>query len=308
MVPVHWLERLRVYLAPFRRSGGVEIWDDSKIDPGSDWHSEITAAIDRAAAAILLVGPGFLASDFINDDELPGILGRFRKQGLAVYPLVVAYCGYRRSSLGRFQAFNDPESPLEALAWHEQNKLLNDLSLAVDERVRQSPSPGPAAAERENAAEVLIAMQRQLTLTRNAFIAQCQRRDALVERITARLSIQDELEYEKFFFRYFGQMNAEEKFEFRQIRALTEGPLYNGNVAVFDLLSKHPALLDRFPDLAELRQHLVFWINKYDRVFSRTPEMCVLYTGVEDAVPFPQDLDSKLRQWIESNVQLRQRK
>jgi hypothetical protein len=94
-------------------------------------------------------------------------------------------------------------------------------------------------------------------------------------------------------------MSAEEKFEFRRIRALTEGPLYKGNLAALDLLSRHPSLVDRFPELADLQQHLIFWINKYERVFLQTPEMAVLYTGVEDAVPFPNGLDGKIRKWLE---------
>ena len=68
MTPVHWLERLKMYLAPLRRSGDVEIWDDSLIPAGSTWNAEISRAIQRSKAAILLVGPGFLASYFISNE------------------------------------------------------------------------------------------------------------------------------------------------------------------------------------------------------------------------------------------------
>ncbi len=298
MIPTHWLERLRIYLAPFRRAGGVELWDDSKIQPGSDWRSSISAAIDQAAAAILLIGPGFLASEFIADDELPAMLRQAREKGLAIFPLIVAYCGYRQSSLGSLQAFNDPETPLEALLPAQQNKILNDLSLAADQRVRGPGTGRTVENTTEDLGNVLIELDRQLSITRKAFAAQSQRRNDLVSRMTSRLSVPGSMQYEKFFFRYFHEMDREERFEFDQIRALTEGPLRKGNLATLDLLSRYPALLNRFPKLADLQQHLVFWMNKYDKVFSRTPEMAVLYTGVEDAVPFPEGLDASVQTWI----------
>lgn len=304
MEPVHWLERLRVYMAPFRRGEGVEIWDDSRIEPGSDWRSEIRGAVSNATAAILLVGPGFLASEFIESDELPTILHLAHHRGAVVFPLVVGYCGYRRSSLGSLQAFNDPDTPLEALPPAQQNKLLNELSMAVDDRMRKIDIARPRAELRENTGSILVEIQRQLSNSFRAFNAQSQRRDDLVEHITTRLKIRNKLQYEKFFFRHFRDMDEEERFEFNQIRALTEGPLYKSNATVLDLLSKHPLLVDRFPELADLQQHLVFWLNKYEKVFAHTPEMAVLYTGVEDAVPFPAGLDAKLRKWIEADKQV----
>jgi hypothetical protein len=81
-----WLERLKMYMAPLRRRGDVEIWDDSKISTGSEWRSEITQAIQRSKAAILLVGPGFLASEFITNEELPSLLQRLQREGLKIYP------------------------------------------------------------------------------------------------------------------------------------------------------------------------------------------------------------------------------
>jgi len=302
MAPVHWLERLKMYLAPLRRSGEVEIWDDSAIRAGATWSAEISKAIGRSKAAILLIGPGFLASDFISNEELPSILRRLRQQGLNIYPLITGYCGYSRSVLKDFQAFNDPESPLESLPSADQNKILNKLSLEVEEYLRaQSAVPAAKAASMD----VPLAQKeisRHLQLTWKAFSAQCTRRDDLVARMKARLKIRENLQFEKFFFRYFASMNTEEKFEFDQIRALTEGPMYNGNMAILDILAKNPEVFNELPRLADLQQHLVFWINKYEKVFIKTQEMCLLYTGVEDAVPFPSGVDADVRAWLKKHA------
>lgn len=58
------------------------------------------------------------------------------------------------------------------------------------------------------------------------------------------------------------------------------------------------SLLDAMAQLTALRQHLVFWLNKYDRVFTLNRAMCVLYTGVEDGVPFPPGLDDTVARWL----------
>jgi internalin A len=60
-----WLERLRVRLKPLQRIHRVEIWDDTKLKPGSKWREEIANAIKSTAVAIPLISAEFLASDFI---------------------------------------------------------------------------------------------------------------------------------------------------------------------------------------------------------------------------------------------------
>jgi TIR domain len=146
MIPVDWLDRLKLYLAPLRRQQLVDIWADTRIEVGHEWRLEIRAAMDRASAAILLVGPGFLASDFIAQQELPALLAAAATRGIKIYPLVVGFCGYKSSPLEHYQAFNNPDMPLEALTTQaEQNRILNNLSRAVEmEMLKEAPrQPAP---------------------------------------------------------------------------------------------------------------------------------------------------------------------
>ena len=295
MQPVNWLDRLKLYLAPLRRQEPIDIWDDTRIQVGGDWHEQISEALESASAAILLVGPGFLASEFILDHELPALLNSAQTRDVKIYPLLIGYCAYRNSDLGPYQSFNDPNQPLESLPLAEQNKILNDLSMAVDETMRHSPRSRPQGnGQSGDLTAPLQAIQMHLRNTYTAFVAQCRRRNDLVAVMIQRLQIRDRLEYEKFFFRYYDQMSDEEKFEFDQIRAMTEGPLYDGNRAILDVLNQQSRLLDAVPALVDLRQHLVFWLNKYDKVFKTNKRMCLLYTGVEDGVPFPAGLDRQI--------------
>ncbi|MDA1049599.1 MAG: toll/interleukin-1 receptor domain-containing protein [Planctomycetota bacterium] len=302
MTLMDWLERLKLYLAPLRQKGVVDIWDDSSIKPGSLWRMEIAQALDRANSSILLVGSAFLASDFIATNELPTLLGAAKTRGVSIYPVVVGYCAYKQSVLEQYQAFNDPDAPLEALPTAEQNKTLNDVSIAVDEDLRHAAAAAlPAPVPMADTKQALVKIAEELDKTRTAFSAQCRRRNLLVRTIRQRLSVADKLQYENFFFRYYSELNREELFQFEQIRAITEGSLHDGNEAILGLIENNPQVLEAVPSLADLRQHIVFWLNKYDKVFVKRQEMCLLYTGVEDRVPFPDHAHEDVDTWLESH-------
>src|SRR3954469_24689393 len=97
ILDVDWLERLRPYLMQSRHKNGVEVWDDRQIEAGSNWRDTIRAALRSADAAILLIGPGFLGSDFIRNEEAPLIFESARESGLLIFPLIVRHCAYENS-------------------------------------------------------------------------------------------------------------------------------------------------------------------------------------------------------------------
>jgi hypothetical protein len=79
--------------------------------------------------------------------------------------------------------------------------MLNELSLAVEERVRKLRAAATISKDTSaDISKVLVEIQRNLSNTLKAFNAQAQQRNDLVERMTKRLSIGENLQYEKFSF------------------------------------------------------------------------------------------------------------
>ncbi|MEO0974296.1 MAG: toll/interleukin-1 receptor domain-containing protein, partial [Pseudomonadota bacterium] len=126
-----WLARLQVHLKPLVRDGSVDLWDDMRIGAGADWKGEIDQALAAAQVAVLLVSPDFLASDFVQDHEIPPLLEAASQRGCRILPVIVSHSLYGESVLGRFQAVNDPAAPLKELAEVEQDRVLRDLAQEI---------------------------------------------------------------------------------------------------------------------------------------------------------------------------------
>lgn len=64
-------------LTNLRILGGVELrwWEDSHINIGEDWRGRIVARLSECDYGVLLLSPGFFASEFITDHELPAFVG-----------------------------------------------------------------------------------------------------------------------------------------------------------------------------------------------------------------------------------------
>jgi len=108
-----WHERLELYLSGIPHIGQRRVWQDGRIQAGAEWRKEIQSALSKTKVAVLLIGPYFLNSSFINEEELPNILKAAEDEGVKVFPIITHHVPYKISKLGKFQAFNPPETPLE---------------------------------------------------------------------------------------------------------------------------------------------------------------------------------------------------
>lgn len=136
-----WLDRLKLQVEPLLKPYQFELWDASRIKLGHRWKPEIKKALNRAVAAVLLVGPAFLASKFITEIELPMLLKRAQDDQLPLLILYTQHANIKESGLTEFQIFNP--IPLEDLPESDQNKILKDFSQAIKECVEKCPPNRP---------------------------------------------------------------------------------------------------------------------------------------------------------------------
>jgi len=132
----NWRGRLRMFLLPFGQE--LDVWDDSRIETGAQWRVEIDIALKRARIAVLLIGPSFLGSQFIAQNELPPLLQAAAAEGVIILPLITNYCSYEKTTLAKFQAFNDPKKPLEAMGLSQQNQRLQEFAEKIADAFNRS--------------------------------------------------------------------------------------------------------------------------------------------------------------------------
>jgi anti-sigma regulatory factor (Ser/Thr protein kinase) len=143
-----WLERLRVHLRPLERLGVIERWDDSRIAVGDKWRDSIRAALSQTRVAVLLVSADFLASDFIDANELPPLLAAAESDGATIIPVILSPCRFKQNAaLSQFQSLNPPSEPLSLKSQPEQDGVWVRLADEI-ERIICAPS-SPKANEGE---------------------------------------------------------------------------------------------------------------------------------------------------------------
>ena len=131
-----WLEKLKMFLRPMEDQGFLRIWDDTNIQPGSQWLEEIRASLKSARIAVFLITQNFLNSEFIREKEFPVLLDKAKNRGCIIYWIAVSSSTVGDSQLARFQAANDPAQPLDTLPEAEQNRILMKIYDRMKEAVR----------------------------------------------------------------------------------------------------------------------------------------------------------------------------
>jgi hypothetical protein len=131
-----FLQQLQTYLKPLERKGLVDCWDDTRIAAGMKWREEIQNALDTAEIAILLISSNFLASDFIDEVELPRLLKAAETRGTLILPLILDPCdaNLSLSELEQFQAVNPLNKPLDSMTENERKATFNRLVKQISDR------------------------------------------------------------------------------------------------------------------------------------------------------------------------------
>jgi hypothetical protein len=127
-----WVDRLLVHLKPLERDMSIDIWEDSRIKPGTRWYSEIKNALNDACVAILMVSADFLASDFVMNEEVSALLRSAETCGTVIMPVIIAPSLFSHSSLNCFQSVNSPATPLSKLSSHQRDEVLVRLATSIN--------------------------------------------------------------------------------------------------------------------------------------------------------------------------------
>jgi hypothetical protein len=117
-------DRILVHLKAVGRALGFSIWADHKIRAGNAWSSRLESEIRNSSIFALLVTNDFLASDYIQDKEIPAIRMQRDKNNALVVPIIVRESGWQYLCDKYVQAI--PRGPSRKIVpcynWPDQEK------------------------------------------------------------------------------------------------------------------------------------------------------------------------------------------
>jgi hypothetical protein len=122
----------------------IALWTDAAIERGESWDAVVQSALGRSKAAILIVTPNFLGSDYIRQFELPRLLNLSSSGLLRIFWILAEPCDWNATGLASIEAANDPNRPLSILSPTEQHQSLVEIAKAVADHVSGAPGAEPA--------------------------------------------------------------------------------------------------------------------------------------------------------------------
>lgn len=140
-----WLNRLLDFLKPYRREGVLSVWADPYIKVGGVWRREIDRALDRSAVGVLLVSQNFLASDFINDVEIPSLLAAADRDLLTLFCIPISASTYQATRLRDYQWVHPVSEPLAELTARLRNRALVEITEKLVEATTKRAATAPFA-------------------------------------------------------------------------------------------------------------------------------------------------------------------
>ena len=143
-----WKNRLMGHLGVLAKQNLLELWDDRRINAGQDWYQEIQNAMDAARVAILLISAHFLTSDFILREEVQRLLVRKEKEGMSIFPIVVAPCDWEAVPwLCRMQLRPVDGRPLSRGRAHQIDSELASIAKEIRSHLNDPVNPPRSEGE-----------------------------------------------------------------------------------------------------------------------------------------------------------------
>lgn len=85
-------EQLQKFLSNMLRANQIEIWHDNKIYAGEPWDHTIKQKLAEADVAVVLTSQDLLASDYIQQTEMPLMIKLHQERGLTILPVLLKDC------------------------------------------------------------------------------------------------------------------------------------------------------------------------------------------------------------------------
>ncbi len=126
-------QELKKHFEYYRRKYNLDVWDDTRVLPGSMWRQEMMQALQSARVVVLLISVDFFASNLVAEYILPQLLTAARQKKVPIINVILRYCDFESTELAQFRPVNSPSHPLAAMKRSEQEAIWTAVAKLVRE-------------------------------------------------------------------------------------------------------------------------------------------------------------------------------
>jgi hypothetical protein len=131
------LDQLHAYLELYQQGGAIDVWDDTRIQPGTKWREQIKQALDAAKVAVLLISVDILRSKFIKENELPPLIKAALEEGITILLIILDPCPFEEfGELAQLQTINPPSKPVIGMTAFEKKELWNGVAKRIRDALK----------------------------------------------------------------------------------------------------------------------------------------------------------------------------
>jgi TIR domain len=123
-------DKLRKFLVPMSRVRNIELWDESKIDPGQPVEATIEGRLMGADIVLLLLSIESLDNAFFYDRIVRSSLVRNERKECMVIPIILNHCGWRDTPLGKLKPL--PENGAPVVDWKPETLAFQEIANGVN--------------------------------------------------------------------------------------------------------------------------------------------------------------------------------
>lgn len=184
------LKRLEMHLSNLREQSYIE-WHGCEIRPGLDWQSEAVSQLATAHIILLLISPGFLASECCRSIDMRFAIRRHEAGEARVIPILLRPCDWERSVIAKLEPLPKNRQAITNSSKRDQAffEVVQGIRRIVDELRWQLSGIAPEDHQYASAWNTMIAGNQENSHLLQDFRQeiQRQRRRALVAQTSLKI-------------------------------------------------------------------------------------------------------------------------
>ena len=100
-------------MRPAERQGLLSSWIDSDIEPDLPWEYQLVSKLEDAKAALFLVSPSLLKSQYIRKIEIPAFIKRIKSGNFHLFCVLLEVCAWQElPELQQIQALGSTKTSI----------------------------------------------------------------------------------------------------------------------------------------------------------------------------------------------------